>query len=441
MSLLIVGMSHRTAPVALLERTSFGPEDLSKALHQLLEDGHVDEALVLSTCNRIEIVAEVERFHGGVNHISALLARRSGLSASELGAHLYVHYEDVAVGHLFSVAAGLDSMVVGESQVLGQLRSAYALARAESAAGRVVHELCQQALRVGKRVHTDTGIDRVGASVVAVALDAAAPVLGADLTGRRAVVVGAGAMGALAGTTMRRRGLTDLVIANRSSANAARLAESLNGRAVEMAALDAELVAADVVLASTGATGIVIAAGVIERAMAARDSRPLVILDLALPRDVDPAAAAVPGVTYIDLDHLRSELEGSQSQHDVSAARAIVEEEVAAFVTRQRSVAVAPTVAALRSYAADVVDAELLRLAGRVPDLGPQDRAEVAQAVRRVVDKLLHAPTVRVKELASVPGGEAYAAVLRELFGLDPDRRDLAEAVALPTEISGEGRA
>jgi len=438
MSLLIVGMSHRTAPVALLERASFGRDDIGKALHELLEGEHVHEAVLLSTCNRIEVVADVERFHGGVNEVSALLSQQSGQPAGELSAHLYVHYEDAAVAHLFSVAAGLDSMVVGESQVLGQLRSAYALAREESAVGRVLHELCQQALRVGKRVHTDTGIDRVGASVVAVALDAAAQVLGPDLAGRRAVVVGAGAMGALAGTTMRRRGLTDLVIANRSSANAARLAESLSGRAVEMAALDAELVAADLVLASTGATGIVIQAEVIERAMAARDGRPLVILDLALPRDVDPAAAAMPGVTYIDLEHLRAVLDGSQSQQDVSAARLIVEAEVAGFVTWQRSVAVAPTVAALRSYAAEVVDAELLRLAGRVPDLRPDDRVEVANAVRRVVDKLLHAPTVRVKELASVPGGEAYAAVLRELFGLDPDRLDLAEAVALPAELTAE---
>jgi len=431
-------MSHRTAPVAMLERASFGRDEVVKALHELLDGEHVHEVLLLSTCNRIEVVAEVERFHGGVNEISALLARQSGQLASELSEHLYVHYEDAAVAHLFSVAAGLDSMVVGESQVLGQLRSAYALARAESAVGRVLHELCQQALRVGKRVHTDTGIDRVGASVVAVALDAAAHVLGADLSGRRAVIVGAGAMGALAGTTMQRRGLTDVVVANRTRAHAARLAQTLSGRAVEMAALDAELVAADVVLASTGATGIVIPVDVIERAVAARAGRPLVILDLALPRDVDPAAAALPGVTYIDLEHLRAFLDGSQSQRDVSAAREIVDGEVTAFVTWQRSLAVAPTVAALRSYAAEVVDAELLRLAGRVPGLESRDRAEIAQAVHRVVDKLLHAPTVRVKELASAPGGEAYAAMLRELFGLDPDHRDLSEAVALPAELAGE---
>ncbi len=440
MSLLIVGMSHRTAPVALLERASFGGDDIAKALHELLAGEHVDEALLLSTCNRIEVVVDAERFHGGVNEVSALFARKSGHATDELSAHLYVHYEAAAVEHLFSVAAGLDSMVLGESQVLGQLRSAYALAREESAIGRVLHELCQQALRVGKRVHTETGIDRVGASVVAVALDAATQVLGGDLRARRAVIVGAGAMGALAGTTMSRRGLTDLVVANRSMANAGRLARTLSGRAVELAALEAEFVAADIVLTSTGATGIVIPAEVIERAMAARADRPLVILDLALPRDVDPAGAAVPGVTYIDLEHLRGVLEGSQSQLDVSAARSIVAAEVAAFVTWERTVAVAPTVAALRSYAANVVDAELLRLTGRLPDLPAADRAEVANAVRRVVDKLLHAPTVRVKELAGVPGGESYAEVLRELFGLDPGRRDLAEAVALPADATGEAQ-
>ncbi len=438
MSLLIVGMSHRSAPVALLERVTFAREDAAKALEELLTGEHVQEALLLSTCNRIEVVAEVERFHGGVNDISALLARRSGQQPTELSAHLYVHYEEAAVAHLFAVGAGLDSMVVGESQVLGQLRAAYALAREQRAAGRVLHELAQQALRVGKRVHADTGIDRVGASVVSAALEAASDVLGSELSGQRAVVVGAGSMGALAGTTLRRRGLTDLVIANRSVPNAERLAAGLAARPVELSGIDRELVDADLLITSTGAAGIVVPAEVVERAVAARAGRPLVILDLALPRDVDPAVARLPGVTYIDLEHLRSVLDGSRSQQDVAAAQQIVDLEVAAFVAWQRSAAVAPTVAALRSQAAGVVDAELLRLSARLPDLGPQDRAEVAQTVRRVVDKLLHAPTVRVKELAGVPGGEAYAAALRELFGLDPEQRDLSEAVALPAELTAE---
>lgn len=439
MSLLVVGLSYRSAPVPLLERASIGPDDVPKALHELLRSEHIAEVLVLSTCNRIEIYADVEKFHGGVNDVSALLARHAGLDVVDLSANLYVHYEDVAVRHLFAVASGLDSMVVGESQVLGQLRAAYAVARAESAVGRVLHELCQQALRVGKRVHTDTGIDKAGASLVAVALDEAQRAL-RDLAPRRALIVGAGAMGALAGTSMRRRGLTDLVVANRTPANAARLADALDGRAVVMAAVEVELATADILLASTGATGLVIAADLVERAVAQRAGRPLVILDLALPRDVAPSVASLAGVTYIDLEHLQTVLGGSPADPEIGAATLIVDAEVEAFLTWQRSTEVAPTVAALRSHAADVVDAELLRLARRVPDLDPAARAEVAQSVRRVVDKLLHAPTVRMKELAGVPGGETYAQALRELFGLDPGSTDLAEAVALPPELTGEAR-
>jgi len=433
MSLLIVGMSHRSAPVALLEHASVGREQIGAALAELTAGEHVQEAVLLSTCNRVEVIAEVERFHGGVNDVSRFIAERCGQSPAALSESLYVHYEDAAVAHLFAVAAGLDSMVVGESQILGQLRSAYALARELDTVGRVLHELCQQALRVGKRVHAETGIDRVGASVVAAALDAASVALDADLAGRRAVVVGAGSMGALAGTTLRRRGLTDLVIANRDPANGARLAVSLSARAVALGDLAAELPGSDLLVTATGATGVVVPAALVAAAVRATD-RPLVILDLALPHDVDPAVADLAGVTYIDLERLQGMLDGSPSEQDVTAARQIVDLEVAAFAAWQRSAAVAPTVAALRTQAAGVVDAELLRLGGRLPELSPHARDEVAQTVRRVVDKLLHAPTVRVRELAGVPGGEAYAAALRELFGLDPQLRDLVEAVGLESE-------
>lgn len=434
MTLLVVGMSHRSAPVALLERASVARENVPAVLAGLTGGEHVREALLLSTCNRVEVVAEVERFHGGVNDVSRFFAERCHLPVTGLGEHLYVHYEDAAVAHLFAVAAGLDSMVVGESQVLGQLRTAYAVASEQGSVGRVLHELCQQALRVGKRAHTETGIDRVGASVVAAALDAAQAQLG-ELAGRRAVVVGAGAMGSLAATALRRRGLTDLVIVNRNPRNGARLAAGLGARSAGLDELAAELPAADLLVASTGATGIVVPADAVVGAGR------LVVLDLALPHDVDPGVAGLPGVTYVDLERLGRLLEGLPSAQDVAAAHEIVDTEVAAYVAWQRSAAVAPTVAALRSQAAEVVDAELLRLAGRLPEMSPLARAEVAQTVRRVVDKLLHAPTVRVKELAGEPGGEAYAAVLRELFGLDPEQRDLAEAVAVPSALVSERTA
>src|SRR5918995_2029067 len=245
MSLLAVGVSHRTAPVSLLEQFAMTSDDTVKALHELVGSDHVSEALVLATCNRIEVFAEVERFHGGVTDVSRVLARQAGATVEELSPYVTVHYEDQAVAHLFTVAAGLDSMVVGETQVLGQLRAAYALARDQGTVGRAMHPVAQRALRVGKRVHSETGIDKAGASLVSVALDRAETFIG-DLDGRPVLVVGAGSMGALAATTLARRGAA-VVVSSRTEAHAARLAETVGGRAADLAGLPAELAAADAV--------------------------------------------------------------------------------------------------------------------------------------------------------------------------------------------------
>ena len=442
MSLLAVGISHRTAPVALLEQFAMAADDRIKALHELVGSDHVSEALVLATCNRVEVFAEVEKFHGGVTDVSRVLARQAGATVEELSPYVTVHYEDQAVTHLFTVAAGLDSMVVGETQVLGQLRAAYALARDEGTVGRTLHPVAQRALRVGKRVHSETGIDQAGASLVSVALDRAAERIG-DLTGRRVLVVGAGSMGALAATTLTRRG-ADVVVSSRTQEHAERLATSLGGRAAELPALPAELAAADVLLTCTGATGIVIATGVVATAMRDRPERPLVVVDLALPRDVDPAVAGVAGVHVVDLALLQGQGENQAvAADDVAAARTMIETEAALLRAERQAAEVAPTVSALRSQAAEVVDAELLRLSTRLPDLDVRHRAEIARTVRRVVDKLLHEPTVRVKELAADPGGTDYAGALRALFGLgidaEPTEGTLAEAVTADPELrSGE---
>ena len=292
MTLLAVGVSHQTAPVALLEQFAMGPDDRVKALHELVGSDHVSEALVLATCNRIEVFAEVERFHGGVTDVSRVLARQAGATVEELAPYVTVHYEDQAVAHLFCVAAGLDSMVVGETQVLGQLRAAYALARDEGAVGRSLHPVAQRALRVGKRVHAETGIDRAGASLVSVALDRAEDRIG-SLAGRRVLVVGAGSMGALSATTLARRGAA-VVVSSRTAASAERLAAAVEGRAADLAGLPGELADADVLVTCTGATGLVVHTEVVTAAMAGRPDRPLVVVDLALPRDVDPAVAGLP---------------------------------------------------------------------------------------------------------------------------------------------------
>jgi glutamyl-tRNA reductase len=428
MTVLVVGLSHRTAPVRVLERTAVSTDDVGKTLDELHSAETVSEALLLSTCNRIEVYADVARFHRGVEEITSVLARHAGLEVADLADHLYVHFAEAAAEHLFSVASGLDSMVVGESQILGQLRAAYTLGTELGSVGSVLHDLAQSALRIGKRVHSETGIDRAGASVVSVALDRAETVLG-PLAGRRALIIGAGSMGALTAATLRRRGVTDIVVANRSPQPAARIAASVGGRAVTLDDLEDEIAAADLLISSTGSTGLVVEVDTV----AARGPRALVVLDLALPRDVDPAVADLPGVTYVDLEVLRGN-GASVSEAEVAAATAIVADELHAYLAAQQRLAVAPTVTALRARANQVIDGELARLDGRLPDLGPAERREVADAVRRAVEKLLHAPTVRVKELASMPGGGQYAVALRELFDLDPAA---AEAVAAVKQVPG----
>lgn len=438
MSLLLVGVSHRTAEVPVLERVAVSPEDTRKVLDELLTGEHVTEAMLVSTCNRVEIYAVVETFHGGLTEVSTVLARHAHAEVSDLTDHLYVHYAGSAVEHLFSVAAGLDSMVVGEAQILGQLRASYADARELGSAGRVLHELAQQALRVGKRAHAETGIDAAGASVVSEALADAEAALG-GLSGRRALVVGAGSMGALTAAHLRRGGVDDLVLANRSEANAERLAVALRtegstARAVGLDALADEIAAADLVVACTGAVGTVVGEDDVRRGLAGRDTgaAPLVVCDLGLPRDVDPRVAEIPGVTVVDLAALGERLRSASAGIAVEEARTVVAEEVRAYFAAQRTAEVTPTVTALRRRAAEVVDAELLRLDGRTPDLDERSRSEVAQTVRRVVDKLLHTPTVQVKRLAQSPGGDTYAEALRELFELDPQ----TPAVLAGTESS-----
>jgi glutamyl-tRNA reductase len=445
MSVLVVGLSHKSAPVATLERAVLTGDALSKLMRDVFGSPDVAGSLVVSTCNRVEVYAEVDKFHGGVAAICELLARHSEVPLAELTPHLYVHYEDRAIQHLLSVACGLDSMVVGESQILGQVRQALRLAREHGTLGRVLSDLGSLALRAGKRAHAETGIDRAGASLVSVGLSTGAEVLGnpagaaRPLAGLSVLVVGAGSMSSLAATTAARMGAASVVIANRTRDHAERLAAAVSGTAAELAGLSAELAAADLVISCTGATGHVIGADIVTAALAARragrpDGRPLVLLDLALPRDVDPAVSDLAEVSVIDLAALgdagaHGVAGTAATEDDVAAVWRIIADEFAAQASADRAARVAPTVVALRAKATEVVDAELARLDGRMANLDARARAEVAQAMRRIADKLLHAPTVRVKELAGSPDGDSYETALRVLFDLDPEA---VEAVTRP---------
>jgi glutamyl-tRNA reductase len=399
MNLIVVGASHRTASIPVLERLSRvdGPDSF-------LGD-HVCEAVVLTTCNRTDVYAAVPAFHAGLTRIGELLAQASGIRQDQLAGSLYVHHGIDAVRHAFRVAAGLESMVAGEPQILGQLRDAYQRASDVDSVGKVLHELMQQALRVGKRAHAETGIDRAPRSLVAAALDRVT-----ISPETRVLIVGAGAMGALAAAELSRRGVSDIVTVNRSDKSGSR----------PLGHLPELLATTDVVVCATASIEPVLT---VELMRAVQGPRTLV--DLALPRDVEPGVAGLPGMTLIDIESLSRVLPDHSSE--LAEVSRIVEAEVEIYGGWLRGNEIGPTVAALRARADEVVEAELSRLAQRRPDMTAEQQREIAHTLHRVVQRLLHQPTVRVRQLAAGPDGEAYTQLVRDLFDLDPQLSAVAE--------------
>jgi glutamyl-tRNA reductase len=416
MSLIIVGVSHQSAPLPVLEAVALDDHrrlTLEKALHAA---GNLDEVVVLSTCNRTEVYAEAATFHGALTDLTDALSAMTGLSRETLREHLYVHFQDRAVEHAFTVAAGLDSMAIGESQILGQLRAALGSAQRHDHVGSALNVLLQQALRVGKRVHTDTGIDAVSHSLVEAGLDVSQQLFG-PVAETRVLVIGAGGMGALAATTAARLG-ADVTIVNRSLDAAARLAARIGGLARPMTEFDKALAESDTIIASTGAVGRVVTVPHAADAQVARAGRPQLYLDLALPHDVAVEVGSLTGVRRLGLDDLGAALSTTALAPAVAEARRVVAAEVADFLSARAGDVVGPTVAALRDQAARVVETELGRLRRRTPDLTEAERAEVDRAIHRIVEKILHTPTTRVKELAGQGNGASYAAALSDLFDL-----------------------
>lgn len=410
MGILVVSISHKTATMGQLAQVALDPHGVTKLVHGLLEYDHIEEAVVISTCNRTEVYAAVSRFHGGLDDIVQAISDASRLPPHGLPDLCSVFYDEAAVAHLFQVASGLDSMVAGENQILGQVKASLTQAQQAGAVGSVLNGLFQQGIRVGKRVQHETSVGSAGRSLIGAALDEIRA-RGHRIAGTRALVVGAGSMASLAAHTLRDLG-AELTLVNRTFEKAHRVADAVAGRARPWKELPDALTEADLLITCTGARGHVVTADDLA------DSPVTVIIDLALPADVDPDVAYAR--TLVNLDGLQAR---AQTPTDgIEAATELVAQEVNDFLGARRAAQVTPTVVALRQMASEVVTAELTRLDGKLPELDDAARAAVHNTVRRVADKLLHQPTVRVQAYAADPQSVDYASALRDLFALDPQR-------------------
>ncbi|MFN2589985.1 MAG: glutamyl-tRNA reductase [Actinomycetota bacterium] len=433
MSILALGVSYRRASVDLLERLAFSPHDDAKAYRALMESPPVTEAVILSTCNRVEVYAEVESYHAGFQELKLFLAESREVSPEEFAEPLYSHYESQAPEHLFSVAAGIDSLIVGEPQILGQVRQAFRRAHAEHATGPTLGRLFRDAARAGKRARAETAIGSSPAAFVEAGVALAERTIG-PVSGRPAVVVGAGAMASLAVSHLRERDMGPIRIVNRSPERAGRLAARVGADTVPFDRLAAALGEADLVVSSTGATAALVGPDVVQEALRLRRPNarpPLFFVDLAVPRDVDPSVRDLPGAAVADLDDIRRFLEERQAGHDghlgeVERVRAIVSEEVERFESWRRSTRLAPLIQALRERGDRIQAAELARFAPRLAGLSSSEREAVESLVRAVIAKLLHDPIVRLKDVGPSTPPDGHARAFAEVFGLSwpaEDRR------------------
>jgi len=418
MSIVVIGVNHRTAPIELLERVALSGPELGKAISGLVSRANIREAAVLSTCNRTEVFAVAERFHGAYADIRDFFCELGALQPDELHPHLYSQHDDAAVMHLFDVAAGLESAVLGESEILGQVRGAWETAQAEGGAKATLNLLFRHAIETGKRARTETSIGQHTASVSHAAVDMAIERLG-SLHGTRVLVVGAGDMGEGVAVALAGAGATNITVTNRTEARAAQLAQRVGGTIVPFGQLGAALREADVLLTCTGAGSIIIDHDLVA---AARDGveSPLLVVDIAVPRDVAADVEHLPSVTLLNLDHLRDwaarglALRAAEAQR----VRAIVGEEVERFAMEATARQAAPLVAQLHSQAEIVRQAELERFAKRLASLEPGQRDAVEALSKGIVAKLLHQLSVRLKDDAGTPQGERNAAAVRDLFDL-----------------------
>lgn len=419
MSVVVVGLNHRNVPLNLLERMTVPESRLPKALADLTSRDHLSEAVVLSTCNRIEVYAYAEKFHGAYQDIRNFFAETSHIAPEDFADYLTGLYDGDAARHLFSVASGLDSAVLGEHEILGQVRTAWETAAAEDAVGPALNPLFRHALEVGKRVRTETGISRNITSVSQAAVAMATERLG-TLEDCQVLVVGAGEMGEGLARALHGGGVASILVANRTWERAVDVAKRLGGQPVRLDDLPRYLAEVDVLLTSTGASAVILEHGDLATVVGERNGRELLVVDIAVPRDVDPAAGEIDGVTLLDMDDLRDFAEAGirERQREVAGVQAIVDIELDRYIDESTARSVAPLVTSLHARGEAVRTAELERLAGRLADLDERQREAVEALAAGIVGKLLHEPTIRMKDAAGSARGERLAEALRDIFNL-----------------------
>jgi glutamyl-tRNA reductase len=420
MSIVVLGVNHKSAPLDVIERVTISDESLPKSLHGLVSRDHVRETVVLSTCNRTEVYVVAEKFHGAFADVSDFFCEISGLTVEELQPHFYSQHDDAAVSHLFEVASGLDSAVLGETEILGQVRDAWEKARSESTSRTSLNLLFRHALEVGKRARTETSISKSTASVSHAAVEMATDILG-TISGRKVLVIGAGDMGAGIARALANAGSQSVTVMNRSRERAEQLAQSVGAVVSHIDDLQNAIREADVVLTCTGAGDAIISVEDVRRARGENHNSPLLIVDIAVPRDVEHEVGELPGVTLRDLHDLRDWAQAGieARQQEAEEVRRIVGEEVERFGQEVKARQAAPLVAELHERAETIRRSEIERYASRLSGLTPEQREAVEALSKAVVAKLLHSPSMQLKHSAGTPQGERIAAALRDLFDIE----------------------
>ncbi|HSC71790.1 MAG TPA: glutamyl-tRNA reductase [Candidatus Methylomirabilis sp.] len=421
MEILVVGLSHKTAPIELRERLSVSEQNLPKPLELLGNSPEIAERMLIATCNRVEVYAVAEgSVEKAVEAITDRLAAHHNLEKSRFENKLYTHTAAAAVRHVFRVASSLDSMVVGEPQILGQVKSAYSIARSQEATGVILTNLLEQAFHVAKRVRTETGIGASAVSVSSAAVELARKIFG-DLAGRTVLIIGAGEMAELALRHLLDDGVRSVLVANRSYDRAVALARQFCGRAVTFESFRQEMGGADIVISATSAPHVILKKEDMQTIIQQRRHRPIFLIDIADPRDIDPACNEVDNVYLYNIDDLQSVVDANlkERQREAERAEAIIEREVGVYLTWLRSLDVVPTIVSLRQRVEEIRGAELQKVLGRLGDLSPEQREAVTAMTHAMVNKILHQPMTELKRRAAQQDGHLYTSVLRRLFGLE----------------------